>query len=123
VDTAGEAFRPAKIIRIHSISEFVRDFHGRDIALSGGMTWIRILNHVVGNEAVATVGFSGWGGQAVASGDYAVIPSGRFRVGFIARYYLASPKPSENLGGPGYAQPNDTLQIFAIGPEVTFSFR
>ena len=80
------------------------------------------LNHAVGNQAGGTVGFSGWGGQFVASGDYAVTRSGRLRIGVSARYYFASPKPSVNLLAPGYS-PSDALHIFVIGPEVTFSFR
>ena len=56
----------------------------------------------VGNQAGGTAGFSGWGGQFVASGDYSV--------------------SSVDLGPPGFDL-SDTLHIFVIGPEVTFSFR
>ncbi len=76
------------------------------------------LNHTVGNQAGDTVGFSGWGGQFAASGDYAVTRSGRLRVGLTARYYFASPKPSTT----GF-NPSDTLHIVVMGPAVTFSFR
>ena len=79
------------------------------------------LNHAVGNESGGTIGFSGWGGQLVASGDYALTRSGRLRVGLTTRYYFASPKPSTLLT-PGY-QPRDSLHIFVMGPEVSFSFR
>jgi hypothetical protein len=80
------------------------------------------LNHTVGNQNGGTVGFSGWGGQFVASGDYAMTRSGRFRLGATARYYFASPTPSVNLARPGVNETNDALHIFLIGPEVTFSF-
>jgi hypothetical protein len=80
------------------------------------------LNHTIGNQDGGTVGFSGWGGQFVASGDYAVTRSGRLRVGLTGRYYLASPKPSVYLGAPGY-NPSYTLHIFVLGPAITFSFR
>jgi hypothetical protein len=57
------------------------------------------LNHTVGNQAAGTpVGFSGWGGQFVVSGDYAVTRSGRLNIGVTARYYFASPKPSMDFG-------------------------
>jgi hypothetical protein len=77
------------------------------------------LNHTVGNQA-APVGFAGWGGEFVASGDYSVTRSSRLRLGLMARYYFASPKPSVNFGP---LNPSDTLHIFLLGPEVTFSFR
>jgi hypothetical protein len=80
------------------------------------------LNHTVGNQAGGVAGFFGWGGQFVASGDYAVTQSGRLRVGVSARYYFASPKPSVSFGPPGF-NPSDTVHIFVVGPEVTFSFR
>lgn len=80
------------------------------------------LNHNVGNLNGGTVGFSGWGGQFVASGDYAVTRSGRLRVGLTARYYVGAPKPSADYGPPGY-NPSDHLRILVIGPAVTFSFR
>lgn len=80
------------------------------------------LNHTIGNQAGGAVGFYGWGGQFVASGDWRVTRSSRLRLGLIARYYFASPKPSEYVGPSGY-NPRDTLHIFVMGPEVTFSFR
>jgi len=78
------------------------------------------LNHHVGNEDGGVVGFSGWGGQFVASGEYAVTRSGRLRLGVMARYYIATPKPSVSFG-PG--NQHDHLRILTIGPAVTFSFR
>jgi hypothetical protein len=78
------------------------------------------LNHHVGNEDGGAVGFSGWGGQFVASGEYSLTRSGRLRLGVVARYYIAAPKPSANFG-PG--NPSDHLRILTIGPAVTFSFR
>jgi hypothetical protein len=90
------------------------------LTLGGGGAY---LNHAVGNQyAQDLFGFSGWGGQFAASGDYAVARSGRLWVGLTARYYFASPKPSVIFGPPGY-NPRDTLHIFVIGPEFTFSFR
>ncbi len=89
------------------------------LTLGGGGAY---LNHTVGSQAGGAVGFAGWGGEFVASGDYSVTRSSRLRLGLMARYYFASPKPSVNFGPPGY-NPRDTLHIFLIGPEVTFSFR
>ncbi|MGA3188567.1 MAG: hypothetical protein ABSF22_15790 [Bryobacteraceae bacterium] len=80
------------------------------------------INHFIGNQDGGVFGFSGWGGQFVASGDYAFTRSRRLRVGLIARYYFASPKPEMDFGPPGFS-PHDTLHIFVIGPTVTFSFR
>jgi hypothetical protein len=80
------------------------------------------LNHYVGNQAGGTFGFSGWGGQFAASGDYAVTRSGRLRLGVTARYYISAPKPSVVFGPPGY-NPSDHVRILVIGPSVTFSFR
>jgi hypothetical protein len=88
------------------------------LTLGGGGAY---LNHTVGNQAGGP-GFAGWGGQFVASGDCRVTRSSRLRVGLMARYYFASPKPSVNFGTPG-VNPSDTLHIFSIGPEVTISFR
>ena len=68
------------------------------------------------------MGFSGWGGQAVATGDYAVTRSGKLRAGLLLRYYFASPKPSENFGPPGF-NPSESLHLFVVGPQITFSFR
>jgi hypothetical protein len=78
------------------------------------------LNHYVGIQNGDVVGFSGWGGQFVASGEYALTRSGRLRLGVTARYYIAAPKPSVSFG-PG--NPHDHLRILTIGPAVTFSFR
>ena len=89
------------------------------LTIGGGGAY---LNHTLGNQAGGVVGFSGWGGQVVASGDYTLTKSGRLRLGLTARYYFASPKPSVDLAAPE-STPNDTLHIFVIGPEVTFSFR
>jgi hypothetical protein len=80
------------------------------------------LNHVIGDPAGGAVGFSGWGGQFVVSGEYAVTRSGRLRLGLTGRYYFASPRPSVNLYPP-FPLPNDTLHLFVIGPQVTWSFR
>jgi hypothetical protein len=81
------------------------------------------LNHVVGDSAGGAVGFSGWGGQFVISGEYAVTRSGRLRLGLTGRYYFASPRPSLNLAGPEIPIPNDSLHLLVIGPQVTWSFR
>jgi len=89
------------------------------LTLGGGGAY---LNHTVGNQAGGAVGFAGWGGEFVASGDYSVTRSSRLRLGLMARYYFASPKPSVSFGPPGY-NPSDTLHILLIGPEVTFYFR
>jgi hypothetical protein len=89
------------------------------LTLGGGGAY---LNHTIGNQAGEAVGFAGWGGQFVASGDYGVTRSSRLRLGLMARYYFASPKPSVDFGPPGF-NPSDTLHIFLVGPEVTFSFR
>jgi len=91
------------------------------LTLGGGGAY---LNHAVGNQYAEQFAFSaGWGGQFVASGDYAVTRSGRLRVGLTARYYFASLKLSENFGPPGYNNPSLPFHIFLIGPEFTFSFR
>jgi len=79
------------------------------------------LNHTIGNEAGGTVGFSGWGGQFVISGDYALTQSGRFRLGLATRYYFAAPKPDALY--TSLYHPRDSFHLFVIGPEVTFSFR
>jgi hypothetical protein len=76
------------------------------------------LNHIVG-DSYGNVGFFGWGGQFVASGDYAVTRSGRLRLGVTGRYYFASPRPTPDY----YAFANDTLHVFTIGPVLSFSFR
>jgi len=89
------------------------------LTLGGGGAY---LNHTIGSQGGDVMGFAGWGGQFVASGGYGVTRSSRLRLGLIARYYFASPKPSDVYGPPGY-NPRDTLHIFVIGPEVTFSFR
>ncbi len=86
--------------------------------LGGGGAY---LNHHVGNQVGDQFGFSGWGGQVVASGDYAVLRSGRLRIGVTGRYYIASPKPTMNFGPPGF-NPTDHLRFVVIGPSVTFSF-
>jgi hypothetical protein len=88
------------------------------LTLGGGGAY---LNHWIGDPAGGTLGFSGWGGQFVASGDYAVTKSGRLRAGLTARYYFSRPKPSADLIPP--YNPSDTLHIFVLGPEITFSFR
>lgn len=82
------------------------------------------MKYTVGNSSggAALTGFSGWGGQAVATGDYALTRSGKLRAGLLLRYYFASPKPSPILGPPGY-NPRDSLHLFVVGPQVTFSFR
>jgi hypothetical protein len=76
------------------------------------------LNHTIGDLSGGEFGFSGWGGQFVASGEYAVTRSGRLRLGVTARYYFASPKPS-----PDYGFSNDHLRILVFGPAVSFSIR
>jgi hypothetical protein len=88
------------------------------LTLGGGGAY---LNHSIGNLAGGPIGFFGWGGQFVASGDYAITRSGRLRLGVAARYYFASPKPEE-LFPPGDRQ-RDSLRILVIGPQFTFSFR
>jgi hypothetical protein len=92
------------------------------LTIGGGAAY---LNHSVGNQAGAgaTLGFAGWGGQFVASGDYAVTRSGRLRAGLTARYYFAKPTPSGNFFQPGSPILADRLHIFVLGPEITFSFR
>jgi hypothetical protein len=85
--------------------------------LGGGGAY---LNHHVGDESGDTFGFAGWGGQFVASGDYAVLRSGRLRLGVTAHYYIAKPAASVDFG-PGTVY--DHVRIVTIGPAVTFSFR
>jgi hypothetical protein len=89
------------------------------LTIGGGGAY---LNHTVGNQAGGVVGFSGWGGQFVASGDCALTRSGRLRLGAMARYYFAAPRPSENFEAPNNSL-TDTLHIFVLGPSVAFSFR
>lgn len=55
---------------------------------------------------------SGFGLQAVASADYALSPSGRFRVGVTARYYYVNPGHTREI----------IDRFFNIGPAFTFSF-
>jgi hypothetical protein len=90
------------------------------LTFGGGGAW---LNHAIGHEAGGVVGFSGWGGEVVASADYAVTRSGRLRLGMLARYYFASPEASVNLAGPAVPPQSATLHIFVLGPQVIFSFR
>jgi hypothetical protein len=102
-------------------ARYVWEPRGTRLRLSAGGGGAYV-NHVIGDQSGGTVGFSGWGSQFVASGGYAVTRSGRLRIGATARYYFASPKPSENLQAPEYTQ-RDAFHVFVIGPEVTFSFR
>jgi hypothetical protein len=85
--------------------------------LGGGGAY---MNHSIGKNG-EIIGFSGFGGQFVASGDYAVTRSGRLRVGLTARYYFAAPKSDETFG-PGNFYPSDHVHIFVLGPSLTFSF-
>lgn len=83
------------------------------------------LNHAVSrNVSGLLLGVAGWGAQAVASGDYALTKSGRFRIGFTARYYFAWSKFT-NVGG--VFPPNYNLSahshIVTFGPQFTFCFR
>jgi hypothetical protein len=94
------------------------------LTIGGGGAY---LKYTIGNPG-GGVGFAGltefsaWGGQAVATGDYAITRSGRLRAGLLLRYYFASPKPSEIFGPPGY-NPSESLHLLTVGPQVTFSFR
>ena len=77
------------------------------------------LNHTIGQQALwATAGLSGWGGQFVVSGDYRVTNSGKFRMGFTARYFYGTVR---------YTYPDFSIltpsHILTIGPEFTFCFR
>jgi len=80
------------------------------LSVGGGAAY---LKHDIGNELPSggLEGASGWGGQFVASGDYALTQSGRFRAGFTGRYYYV-----------GVGQ-NRTARIFTVGPDFIFSFR
>jgi hypothetical protein len=80
------------------------------LSLGGGGAY---LNHTIGHQNLAEdlVGASGWGGQFVAAGDFALTRSGRFRAGVTARYYYI------RVG------PEVTARIFTVGPEFAFSFR
>lgn len=91
------------------------------LTIGGGGAYMK---YTVGNPSggAALTEFSAFGGQAVATGDYAVTRSGKLRAGLLLRYYFASPKPSESFGPPGY-NPSESLHLFAVGPQVTFSFR
>ena len=86
------------------------------LAAGGGGAYV---NHTIGNEAAGGPGFLGWGGQFVASGDVALTQSGRLRLDFTARYYLASPRPSP---GPDLGL-REHFHVFVFGPGVTLSFR
>ena len=77
------------------------------------------VNHTIGSESAGGFGFTGWGGQFVGSGDVALTRSGRLRLDFTSRYYLASPRPSP---GPDIGV-RDHFHVFVFGPGVTFSFR
>jgi hypothetical protein len=77
------------------------------------------LNHTIGQQALwLTPGLSGWGGQFVASGDYGVTRSGRFRLGFTMRYFLGTVRYTY----PNFSTPV-TSHILTIGPEFIFRFR
>lgn len=89
------------------------------LTIGGGGAY---MDHTIGNTGGELAGFSGWGGQFVASGDYSLIRSGRLRAGLTARYYAGSPKLTDVYGPPGY-NPHATVHLFTIGPQVTFSFR
>jgi len=80
------------------------------LSLGGGGAY---MNHSIGHENTAEglVSASGWGGQAVASGDFALTHSARLRAGVTARYYYI------------HVGPYTTAREIAIGPDFTFSFR
>jgi len=80
------------------------------LSIGGGGAY---LNHAIGHQNAAEnlVGASGWGGQFVVGGDYALTASGRFRLGTTARYYYVRMNPYQNA------------RIVTIGPDFTFSFR
>jgi hypothetical protein len=54
---------------------------------------------------------SQFGAQAVFSGDYALSPSGRFRIGVTARYYYTKDSTADNI-----------TRVFTFGPSFIFSF-
>jgi hypothetical protein len=91
------------------------------LTIGGGGAYMK---HTIGNQSggAALMEFSAWSGQAVATGDYAVTRSGKLRAGLLLRYYFASPKPSPNFGPQGY-NPSESLHLFVVGPQITFSFR
>ncbi len=78
-------------------------------SLGGGGAY---LNHTVGaeNAAIGLAGMSGWGVQAVASGDYGLTRSGRARAGLTLRYYY--------IGVSQYLK----VRMLTVGPDFTFSF-
>lgn|GEM_PF-2787442 len=92
---------------------------GLRLTVGGGGAYV---NHTVGSPASGSLGFSGWGGQYVASCDVPLTKSGNVRIGATVRYYVASPKPSYDFSPAGYSQ-RDAFHAFVLGPEVIFSFR
>ena len=61
---------------------------------------------------------SGVGGQAVVSTDYALSPSGRYRLGLTGRFYYIN--TSFKSGAYTF---HGTDRYFTVGSEFTFSFR
>ena len=70
------------------------------------------LNHHLGyeNSAIGLVSASGWGAQAVVSGDYSLVRSGRLRLGVTARYYYIPVSAYTNA------------RLVTVGPVFTYSF-
>ena len=93
-------------------ARYVFEPRGRRVRLSlgGGGAY---LKHAIGHENLGEglVSASGWGGQFVAAGDFALTRSGRWRAGVTARYYYI------------HVATESTARIFTVGPEFTVSFR
>ena len=92
--------------------------HGRGrVSVGAGGAY---LNHHFNQLAVDNFfnNTSGIGGQGVVSGDYALSPSGRYRLGLTARFYYVN--AAYKIFSYTYHE-ND--RVFTIGTEFTFSFR
>lgn len=74
------------------------------------------ISHTINVEGYEPI--SGWVGQFVASGDYRIGESNKYRVGATIHYYYGSPtlhfEPGEN--------PTVPLHLVTIGPNFIFSF-
>ena len=71
------------------------------------------MNHTIGHidPGGGLNGASGFGVQAVASADYAITQSGRWRAGGTVRYYYVP------------VSVFTTARFLTVGPDFTFSFR
>ena len=73
------------------------------------------------NHAISVIGYepvSGWLGQFVASGNYQIKHSNKFRIGLTVRYYYGSPTLHFYRG----LDSTVSAHLVTIGPDFIFSF-